>query len=97
MALAAVYIILGTYVVSDSESQETIEVPVCASVIQALGLLLTAWRIYIRLKIHRFWWEDAWATILLFTGLLWMIAQCTFLLSSELSGIDGCNCRTTHN
>ncbi|KAN0078382.1 hypothetical protein V8E55_010439 [Tylopilus felleus] len=60
---------------------------VTASVFQVLGLFLTAWRIYIRLKIRRFWWEDAWATILLLTGLLWVIAQWVFLLTNGLTSI----------
>ncbi|KIJ05475.1 hypothetical protein PAXINDRAFT_29448, partial [Paxillus involutus ATCC 200175] len=56
---------------------------VTASVFQVLGLILTAFRIYLRLKIGRFWWEDAWAGISLLSGSIWMIARWTFLLKSE--------------
>lgn len=55
------------------------------------------WRIYIRLKIHRFWWEDGWAVILLFTGLLWMIAQWVFLLSSKHPRVANYDCKATHD
>lgn len=52
---------------------------VTSSVFQVLGLALTTWRIYIRIKIRRFWWEDAFAAALLFTGLLWIIAEWIYL------------------
>ncbi|KIK74961.1 hypothetical protein PAXRUDRAFT_514950 [Paxillus rubicundulus Ve08.2h10] len=58
-------------------------VRVIASVFQVLGLILTAFRIYFRLKIGRFWWEDAWAAVSLLLGSVWMIAEWTFLLTSE--------------
>ncbi|KAG9312703.1 hypothetical protein JVU11DRAFT_7126 [Chiua virens] len=58
-----------------------------ATVFQALGLFLTVWRIYIRLRIQRFWWEDAWAVVLLFTGVLWLIAEWAFLFTDGLTSI----------
>ncbi|KAG8215899.1 hypothetical protein J3R82DRAFT_7869, partial [Butyriboletus roseoflavus] len=61
--------------------------PVSASVLDGLGLLTTAWRIYFRLRIRRFWWEDAWAVILFFTGSLWVTAQWTLLLTNGLTSI----------
>ncbi|KAF8837160.1 hypothetical protein BDN67DRAFT_909734, partial [Paxillus ammoniavirescens] len=56
---------------------------VTASAFQVVGLILTAFRIYFRLKIGRFWWEDAWAGISLLIGSIWMVAQWTFLLTGE--------------
>ncbi|KIJ08293.1 hypothetical protein PAXINDRAFT_102630 [Paxillus involutus ATCC 200175] len=64
-------------------------VRVIASVFQVVGLILTAFRIYFRLKIGRFWWEDAWAGISLLTGSIWMVAQWTFLLTDDLTSIVG--------
>ncbi|KAH0835737.1 hypothetical protein J3R83DRAFT_9562 [Lanmaoa asiatica] len=58
-----------------------------ANVVMALGLLLTAWRIYFRLKIGRFWWEDAFAAILLVTGLSWNITSWIYLLTNDLTSI----------
>ncbi|KAG9311984.1 hypothetical protein JVU11DRAFT_7254 [Chiua virens] len=56
--------------------------------VEIIGLLLTAWRIYLRLRIGRFWWEDAWASLLLVTGMIWVI---TYWLgdTSYLSSIVG--------
>ncbi|KAF8556638.1 hypothetical protein OG21DRAFT_1408671, partial [Imleria badia] len=62
---------------------------VSASVIEALGLLLTAWRIFFRLKIHRFWWEDAWAAVLLPTGLLSVASYWMELLKNGSTAIVG--------
>ncbi|KAI9462080.1 hypothetical protein HD554DRAFT_2289948 [Boletus coccyginus] len=60
---------------------------VSATVIDALGLLLTAWRIYFRLRINRFWWEDAWAAVLLLTGIMWIITNWVYLLTDGLTSI----------
>ncbi|KIK74959.1 hypothetical protein PAXRUDRAFT_100597, partial [Paxillus rubicundulus Ve08.2h10] len=62
---------------------------VTASVFQVLGLILTAFRIYFRLKIGRFWWEDAWAALSLLLGSVWMIAEWTLLLTNGLVSIVG--------
>ncbi|KAG9311985.1 hypothetical protein JVU11DRAFT_7255 [Chiua virens] len=48
-------------------------VRVSAKVVEIFGLVFTAWRICFRFKIGRFWWEDAWAAILLATGIIWVI------------------------
>ncbi|KAF9220657.1 hypothetical protein BS17DRAFT_713929, partial [Gyrodon lividus] len=56
---------------------------VTASVFEVLGLILTAFRIYFRLRIGRFWWEDAWAVVSLLSGLIWITAMWTFLLTGE--------------
>ncbi|KAF8548103.1 hypothetical protein OG21DRAFT_1526702 [Imleria badia] len=58
-----------------------------ATVVEGLGLLLTAWRIYFRLKIQRFWWEDAWAAVLLLTGLLSITSYWIYELENGLTSI----------
>ncbi|KIJ63580.1 hypothetical protein HYDPIDRAFT_92075, partial [Hydnomerulius pinastri MD-312] len=55
---------------------------VAAIVFEGLGLILTAARILFRLRIGRFWWEDAWAVITLLCGLLWIISQWIYLYGS---------------
>ncbi|KIJ67389.1 hypothetical protein HYDPIDRAFT_108134 [Hydnomerulius pinastri MD-312] len=62
-------------------------VRVAATVFQTMGLVLTAMRIWFRLKIGRFWWEDAWAAISLLCGLLWVIAEWVFLSTNGLASI----------
>ncbi|KAG9312017.1 hypothetical protein JVU11DRAFT_7291 [Chiua virens] len=62
-------------------------VRVVATIFEVLGLVLTTWRIYFRLKIGRFWWEDAWAAILLVTGVIWLIAWWIYLKSNDLTSI----------
>ncbi|KAF9233062.1 hypothetical protein BU15DRAFT_66921 [Melanogaster broomeanus] len=44
--------------------------------------IVRAFRIYFRIKIGRFWWEDGWAAIMLLSGILWMISQWAFLLTN---------------
>ncbi|KAF8836873.1 hypothetical protein BDN67DRAFT_983644 [Paxillus ammoniavirescens] len=61
---------------------------VTASVFQVLGLILTAFRIYFRLKIGRFWWEDAWAGISLLSGSIWMIAQWALVVKRRTISIQ---------
>ncbi|KAF9246230.1 hypothetical protein BU15DRAFT_58329 [Melanogaster broomeanus] len=53
---------------------------------EVLGLALTAFRIHFRIRIGRFWWEDAWAAVMLLSGILWMIAEWGFLLTTSLRG-----------
>ncbi|KAF9220658.1 hypothetical protein BS17DRAFT_759335 [Gyrodon lividus] len=59
-------------------------VRVTGSVFQVLGLILTAFRIYFRLRIGRFWWEDAWAVVSLLSGLIWITAMWTLLLTGDV-------------
>ncbi|KAH0835726.1 hypothetical protein J3R83DRAFT_9549 [Lanmaoa asiatica] len=62
-------------------------VGVSTNVFVALGLLFTTWRIYFRLKIGRFWWEDAFAAILLVTGLCWNITNWICLSPDGLTSV----------
>ncbi|KAH0835720.1 hypothetical protein J3R83DRAFT_9542 [Lanmaoa asiatica] len=61
-----------------------VSLSVSATIVEALGLVLTAWRIYFRLKIGRFWWEDAWAAILFATSASWII---TYWVASYTNGL----------
>lgn len=58
--------------------------PASSSVLQVLGLICTAWRIYFRLKIHRFWWEDAWAAVVLLSCIASLVGEWTYLLTCKL-------------
>ncbi|KAF9239314.1 hypothetical protein BU15DRAFT_46946 [Melanogaster broomeanus] len=64
-----------------------LSLPVVTCVFQVLGLALTAFRIYFRIRIGRFWWEDGWAATMLLSGLLWMISQWGFLLTTGSTSI----------
>ncbi|KAF9231378.1 hypothetical protein BU15DRAFT_56200 [Melanogaster broomeanus] len=64
-----------------------LSLPVIGSVFQVLGLVLTAFRIYFRIRIGRFWWEDGWAAVLLLLGTIWMIAEWVFLLTTGSTSI----------
>ncbi|KAF9231423.1 hypothetical protein BU15DRAFT_14186, partial [Melanogaster broomeanus] len=56
-------------------------------VFQVLGLALTTFRIYFRIRIGRFWWEDGMAAIMLLSGILWMISLWGYLLTSGSTSI----------
>ncbi|KAF9233065.1 hypothetical protein BU15DRAFT_54363, partial [Melanogaster broomeanus] len=61
--------------------------PVVTGVFEVLGLVLTTFRIYFRIRIGRFWWEDAWAAIMLLSGAIWMSSQWGLLLTSGSTSI----------
>lgn len=83
MVRSDIFRLLGTGSVLESLLNLPINPQVSASVFEALGLLLTAWRIYFRLKIHRFWWEDAWAAVLFLTGLILIASYWTEVFKSK--------------
>ncbi|KAH7890433.1 hypothetical protein F5I97DRAFT_29967 [Phlebopus sp. FC_14] len=41
----------------------TVTLSIAMSVLEGLSLLLTLFRLWFRLRIQRFWWEDAWAAV----------------------------------
>ncbi|KAH0835745.1 hypothetical protein J3R83DRAFT_9570 [Lanmaoa asiatica] len=57
--------------------------PVVGSVFQVLGLICTTWRLYFRLRIDRFWWEDAWAGAALLSCLISLVGQWVYSLTCK--------------
>lgn len=57
--------------------------PVVLAVFQVIGLICTAWRIYFRLRIDRFWWEDAWAAAALLSCLASLIGEWIYSLTCK--------------
>lgn len=58
-------------------------VAVATSVLQGLSLLMTLFRLYFRLKIRRFWLEDAWAAVVFILGITNLISEWAYLTSRE--------------
>ena len=54
-----------------------------SSVFQFIGLICTAWRIHFRLKIGRFWWEDALAAVVLLACLATLVGEWTYVLTCK--------------
>ncbi|KAF8555029.1 hypothetical protein OG21DRAFT_1597068 [Imleria badia] len=48
---------------------------IASSVVDGLAMMLTLFRLFVRLQIRRFWWEDMWAAIMLAFGTTFIIAQ----------------------
>ncbi|EGO29466.1 hypothetical protein SERLADRAFT_433445 [Serpula lacrymans var. lacrymans S7.9] len=46
---------------------------IVATVLHALTFLLTGFRLWFRLNIQRFWWEDAWATLALLFDIICLV------------------------
>ncbi|KAF9231422.1 hypothetical protein BU15DRAFT_68344 [Melanogaster broomeanus] len=68
-------------------ARSPLSLPVVTGVFEVLGLVLTTFRIYFRIRIGRFWWEDAWAAIMLLSGAIWMSSQWGLLLTSGSTSI----------
>ncbi|KAH7911402.1 hypothetical protein BJ138DRAFT_1150676 [Hygrophoropsis aurantiaca] len=67
----------------------TVILKAVATVLESLGISLTVFRLYYRIRIRRFWWEDAWALLGLLCTLAGMVSGwvhvCTISTSIHIS------------
>ncbi|EGO22985.1 hypothetical protein SERLADRAFT_471584, partial [Serpula lacrymans var. lacrymans S7.9] len=52
---------------------------VLVTVIHGIALLATTFRLWLRFKMRRFWWEDAWATLALGLDVICVVATWTLV------------------
>lgn len=50
-----------------------------SSVLQLIGILLSLFRLWFRLKIRRLWWEDAWAFIACLCSIVLLASEWMYL------------------
>ncbi|KIJ64124.1 hypothetical protein HYDPIDRAFT_175806 [Hydnomerulius pinastri MD-312] len=67
----------------------TFYLKVCTSVLQGLAFLFTIFRLWLRYKIHRLWWEDVWAAIALCSGASGLMGLWIFLKTTGESYMVG--------
>ncbi|KIJ60785.1 hypothetical protein HYDPIDRAFT_43116 [Hydnomerulius pinastri MD-312] len=64
-----------------------INLKIVSSILQCLALLLTIFRVWFRLRIRRFWYEDAWAIIAFCCGATSLISSWAFLATSGTTAL----------